>query len=127
MIVEPVREIIIKPEMIAYIHGVILHNTSGDSYKVKVGRLMQISEEMENTPYGDVFQRAGQYADTILKHKPFSKGTRQTALTVALLYLRLNYMNIRDNSILVNLIIDLDNGKIDRQQFSKILYELSIN
>lgn len=125
MIVEPINEWNLKPEMLAYIHGLIIHSTNGASYKVKVGRLIEIAQELENTAYGDVFQRASQYADIVLKHKPFSKGTKQTALAVALLYLRLNYIVLDDDEILVKSINDLEAKTIDRVTFAKDLLSLA--
>jgi death on curing protein len=74
---------------------------------------------------GDVFEQASAYAYSILRKSPFKQGNRGTALAAALVFLDINgVMEIDyDDSMLIQAMLYLADGKMDGELFAQFLRE----
>jgi death on curing protein len=74
---------------------------------------------------GDVFEQASAYAFSILRKKPFKEGNRGTALAAALVFLEINGVmdHDYDESLLLQAMIYLAEGKMDGNLFAQFLRE----
>jgi death-on-curing protein len=74
---------------------------------------------------GDVFEQASAYACTILRKSPFKDGNRRTALVAALVFLEINGVvdHDYDESTLLQAMLYLAEGKMDRDLFAQFLRE----
>ena len=74
---------------------------------------------------GDVFDQASPYAFSIVRKNPFKEGNRGTALAAALVFLEINGVmdHDYDESLLLQAMIYLAEGKMDGNLFAQFLRE----
>ena len=74
---------------------------------------------------GDVFEQASAYAFSIVRKNPFKEGNRGTALAAALVFLEINGVmdHDYDESLLLQAMIYLEEGKMDANLFAEFLRE----
>ena len=74
---------------------------------------------------GDVFEQASAYACSIVRKSPFKAGNRGTALAAALVFLDINGVmdHDYDESLLLQAMIYLAEGKMDGNLFAQFLRE----
>lgn len=76
--------------------------------------------------HSDIFSMASAYAYHICKNHPFLDGNKRTALASALVFLELNSIEIFDpKETLLKTMLDLSQGKLDKNDLSNILKRLS--
>ena len=74
----------------------------------------------------NIFEMAAAYAFHLSQNHPFLDGNKRTALVSALLFLEMNGIPIEDpKGMLYSAMLKLSDGKQEKEEFSKILKQLS--
>lgn len=74
----------------------------------------------------DIFLMAAAYAFHICQNHPFIDGNKRVALASALVFLELNQIELDDpKSKLLNVVLELAQGKINKKELAQIFRDLS--
>jgi death-on-curing protein len=81
----------------------------------------------KNYKNSNIFELAATYCFSIVKNHPFNDGNKRSAFIATLLFLELNEIKIEiDESIALNMMIDLASSKIGIQKVTEILKQFKI-
>jgi len=110
------------------LHDAVIEEHGGAGGSRSSGGLDSCVEAPQNVAYlqdGDVFEQASAYACSILRKNPFKDGNRRTALVAALVFLEINGVTDHDydESMLLQAVLYLAEGKMDGNLFAEFLRE----
>lgn len=117
-------------EFVIAIHDEILSYEKGLKGNVNLatleGCLARIEHQMTYEPFDDIFLIGAFYAVAIAKAHAFSDGNKRTALVVMLTYLDMQGVEIKQNSGLDDLMVEVASSQLNYQQLADILKTLVI-
>ena len=110
------------------LHDAVIEEHGGNRGSRFVGGLDWCVEAPQNVAFlkdGDVFEQASAYACSILRKNPFKDGNKRTALVTALVFLEINGVmdHDYDESMLLQAVLYLAEGKMDGKLFAEFLRE----
>jgi death on curing protein len=110
------------------LHEAVLEEHGGARESLSSEALDSCVDAPQNVAFlqgGDVFEQASAYACSIVRKSPFKAGNRGTALAAALVFLDINGVvdHDYDETILLQAMIYLSEGKMDGNLFSQFLRE----
>lgn len=110
------------------LHNTVIGEAGGSRESRSCDELDSCVDAPQNVAYlqeGDVFEQASAYACSILRKSPFRTGNRGTALAAALVFLDINGVmdHNYDETMLLQAMLYLAEGKMDRSLFAQFLRE----
>jgi len=110
------------------LHDAVVEEHGGTRTTRSCPGLDSCAEAPQNVAHlkgGDVFEQASACACSILRKSPFADGNRGTALVAALVFLDINGVmdHDYDESTLLQAMLYLAEGKMDRDLFAEFLRE----
>ncbi|MBI3313833.1 MAG: type II toxin-antitoxin system death-on-curing family toxin [Candidatus Omnitrophica bacterium] len=103
----------------------------GGSEGVRDMHLLQSALAQPEASFGgvwlhqDLYEMASAYAFHICQNHPFIDGNKRSALAVALVFLEINGISLRDpKGYLLDGVLKLASGQMNKKEFSKILRKL---